>query len=66
MNKLLNIFARQHDKIHSEKSLAEALKKKEEEKQRKEVKRKPAIKIKPKDDASGKKKKNDDYSEFVE
>ena len=47
MKKLLSIFARNHDKIHSEKSLAEALKKREDELLKKEVKRKPAIKIKP-------------------
>jgi len=47
MKKLLSIFARNHDKIHSEKSLAEALKKREDELLKKEAKRKPAIKIKP-------------------
>jgi hypothetical protein len=36
------------------------LKKREEDKIREQVKRKPAIKIKPKED-KGKKKKNDDY-----
>jgi len=41
------------------------LKKKEEEKAREQVKRKPAIRIKPKEDGS-KKKKNDDYSEFIQ
>ena len=40
------------------------MKKREEDKIREQVKRKPAIKIKPKED-KGKKKKNDDYSEFL-